>query len=73
MQTKTSTKTNCRRASKTKNGPNPRSRSGCVTCKAKHVGQSACSFLLVLKTHTHYPDKMRRNKTRVSEMYSQRR
>ncbi|KAK2693862.1 hypothetical protein QWA68_008390 [Fusarium oxysporum] len=37
MQTKTSTKTNCRRASKTKNGPNPRSRSGCVTCKAKHT------------------------------------
>ncbi|ENH70543.1 Arginine metabolism regulation protein II [Fusarium oxysporum f. sp. cubense race 1] len=37
MQTKTSTKSNCRRASKTKNGPNPRSRSGCVTCKAKHT------------------------------------
>ncbi|KAF5721996.1 Arginine metabolism regulation II [Fusarium mundagurra] len=37
MQTKTSTKPNCRRASKTKNGPNPRSRSGCVTCKAKHT------------------------------------
>ncbi|KAF4453361.1 Arginine metabolism regulation protein II [Fusarium austroafricanum] len=38
MQTKTSTtKTNCRRSSKTKNGPNPRSRSGCVTCKAKHT------------------------------------
>ncbi|KAF5629044.1 Arginine metabolism regulation II [Fusarium tjaetaba] len=37
MQTKISTKPNCRRASKTKNGPNPRSRSGCVTCKAKHT------------------------------------
>ncbi|RGP60225.1 arginine metabolism regulation ii [Fusarium longipes] len=40
MQTKTSTtKNTCRRASisKPKNGPNPRSRAGCATCKAKHT------------------------------------
>ncbi|KAH7258440.1 fungal-specific transcription factor domain-containing protein [Fusarium solani] len=39
MQTKTSTtKSGCKRTSaRPKNGPNPRSRSGCATCKAKHT------------------------------------
>ncbi|KAH7263084.1 fungal-specific transcription factor domain-containing protein [Fusarium tricinctum] len=38
MHTKTETsKSGCRRTSKTKNASNPRSRSGCVTCKAKHT------------------------------------
>ncbi|RSM17841.1 hypothetical protein CDV31_003267 [Fusarium ambrosium] len=39
MQAKTSTtKSGCKRTSnRPKNGPNPRSRSGCATCKAKHT------------------------------------
>ncbi|KAF4971753.1 hypothetical protein FSARC_1502 [Fusarium sarcochroum] len=38
MKTKTSaTKTGKRTSSKPKSGPNPRSRSGCATCKAKHT------------------------------------
>ncbi|KAF4998296.1 hypothetical protein FGRMN_3345 [Fusarium graminum] len=38
MQTKTSTtKSGCRRVSKSNNSTNARSRSGCVTCKAKHT------------------------------------
>ncbi|KAF4971876.1 hypothetical protein FZEAL_9733 [Fusarium zealandicum] len=44
MQTKTpTTKSGCKRtASRPKNGPNPRSRSGCATCKAKHASKTKC-------------------------------
>ncbi|KAM5345235.1 hypothetical protein ACJ41O_011097 [Fusarium nematophilum] len=38
MQTKSpSAKSGPKRAARPKNGPNPRSRSGCATCKAKHT------------------------------------